>query len=670
MKVPLSWLTHYVSLPPELELLPRLTAIGHMLDGLVQLPGGQRVVSLEIRQNRPDCLSIVGLAREVAAAFSSPVREVTLADLPREIQRSEADTPDYVCFLHIKGSRLERLPREMLALLDQYGQGSLNPFVDLSNYVMIELGQPLHIYAASEIDVLSAQSRPARQGETLTLLNGETVTLTEHDLAIADRTGPLSLAGVMGGDATKVIATSGDIVVEAGTFRPALVRRTARRHGLTTEASQRSSKLLPPGLVPVALQRFLALLAQYGTVGETTLWQAGSVPERSSEPIVLDHRDIERLSGVHIPVERARNILISLGFQVETVQEHKFAAIPPWWRTDVAHPADLIEEVLRIHGYRHIPLEHLDSMPPTSNPDHVWEQEETVRHLLCTWGYDEAILDAFLVDCVGGIEDRPDVVRVENSPAGDMDVLRPSLIPNLLSSARFLPFLLPQRRLFEIGRTFHLANGQPVEERTAAWVLMMSSGPSSWYHPTIQPDFYTIKAEAEAALEALGREVVADTSSPIPFPFLPGKSYCLRDKSGETVEIVGYVGEVEHQAYGATPVRVGYAAEIYLPPPALRQEKRLRTPRREAESFDISLLVNEEIKVPAIQGRIEQVLGQDLVTVRLIDVYGGKQLKVRTRNFTFRIVYDRRRGEPGAVWREVGNAITQQLNAEVRGASR
>src|SRR5207247_11359554 len=152
--------------PPELELFPRLTAIGHMLDGLVQLPGGQRVVSLEIRQNRPDCLSIVGIAREVAAAFSSPVREVTLADLPREVQRSEADTPDYVCFLQIKGSRLERLPREMLALLDQYGQGSLNPFVDLSNYVMIELGQPLHIYAASEIDVLSAQSSPARRGET------------------------------------------------------------------------------------------------------------------------------------------------------------------------------------------------------------------------------------------------------------------------------------------------------------------------------------------------------------------------------------------------------------------------------------------------------------------------------------------------------------------------
>jgi phenylalanyl-tRNA synthetase beta chain len=667
MKVPLSWLAHYVSLPPEHELLPRLTAIGHMLDGLVQLPGGQQVVSLEIRQNRPDCLSILGLAREVGAAFSSPVIEVPLAELPSEIHQSDADTPDYVCFLHIKGARLERLPHEMLTMLEQYGQACVNPFVDLSNYVMVELGQPLHVYAASEIDIMSAHSRPARRDETLTLLTGETVSLTEQDLVIADRAGPLSLAGILGGNATKVVSTSADIIVEAGNFRPALVRRTARRHGLTTEASQRSSKLLAPGLVPVALQRFLALLVQYGAAGETALWQAGSVPERSSEPIVLDHRDLERLSGMHIAVERARDMLTSLGFQAEVVPEQKIAALPPWWRTDVAHPADLIEEVLRIHGYSHIPLERLDSMPPPSTLDSVWEQEEMVRNILCAWGYDEAILDAFLVDRVGDFEKRPDVVRVENSPTGEMDLLRPSLVPNLLSSARFLPFLLPQRRLFEIGRTFHLVSGQPVEARTAAWVLMIGSGPSSWHQRGVQPDFYTLKAEAEAVLEALGSGVSVETSSFIPFPFQGGKSCCLREKSGE---IMGYVGEVEHQAYGATPVRMSFAVEIYLPPPTGRQEKRLRTARREADSFDISLQVDEQSKVAMIQERIEQVLGQDLVTVRLIDVYGGKQLKAGARSFTFRVVYDRRRGEPGMIWREVGNAITHQFSAEVRGASR
>src|SRR6266852_7921664 len=419
MKVPLSWLEQYVNLPPERELLPRLTEIGHMLDGSATLPGGQRVISLEIRQNRPDCLSIFGIVREVGAAFSTPIREVPLADLPRGIQHSDCDTPDYICFLHVKGARLDHLPREMLAALEQYGQGPVNPFVDLSNYVMIELGQPVHVYAASTVDVASTHSRLARQGESLKLLYGETIALDEQDLVIADRTSPLSLAGVMGGDATKIVTTGGDIIVEAGNFRPALVRRTARRHGLMTEASQRSSKLLAPGLVPVALQRFLVLLMQHGATGEITLWQAGSAPQRSSEPIVLEQGDIERISGVHISSEYARDILASLGFKAEIVQGRKIAAIPPWWRTDVEHPADLIEEVLRIDGYNKIPLTPLEVIPPSTNSDHVWEQEEAVRNVLCAWGYDEAILDTFLVDRIGGFEHRLDVVRVENSPAGD-----------------------------------------------------------------------------------------------------------------------------------------------------------------------------------------------------------------------------------------------------------
>jgi phenylalanyl-tRNA synthetase beta chain len=664
VKVPLAWLRQYVGLPPEHELLSRLTEIGYMLDGYVQLLDGERVVSLEIRQNRPDCLSIFGLAREVGAAFSSPVREVTLAELPREIHQSNVDTPDYICFLRIQLAQLDRLPQEMLVALEQYGQSPVNPFVDLSNYVMIELGQPLHVYAASEVDIASAHSRLAREGETLVLLNGETVVLDESDLVIADCRGPRSLAGVMGGDATKIATTSGDIIVEAGNFRPALVRRTARRHGLTTEASQRSSKLLAPGLVPVALQRFLALLAQCGTAGETVLWQAGPVPERSTTPIILDGRDIERLSGVQIAIERARYILVSLGFKVEFVQDQKIAAIPPWWRTDVEHSADLIEEVLRIQGYSQIPLERLNSMPASGNPDNVWEQEEVVRNVLCAWGYDEVILDAFLVDRIAGFERRPDVVRVENSPAGDMNILRPSLIPNLLSSARFLPFLLPQRRLFEIGRTFHSVGGQPMERRTAAWILMIGRGLSSW---RIQaPDFYTIKAEAEAMLEELGVSVSVDIASSVPSPFIPGRSCCLRDKPDE---IIGYVGEVEHHASGATPVRVSFAVEIYLPSPSLRQLKQVRTQRREVDSFDISLLVNEHVKALDIQTCIKRLLEQDLIAVHLLDVYSGGQLPIGTRNFTFRVVFDRRRGEPGAVWQEVGNAIIHRLDVEVRGAN-
>jgi len=515
-----------------------------------------------------------------------------------------------VCFLRIKDAGLDSLPEEMLEALDQYGQVSVNPFVDLANYVMVEWGQPLHVYAASKVDIASAQCRLARAGEHLTLLNGEAEVLSENDLIIADRSGPLSLAGIMGGDATKVVSTSCDIIVEAGNFRPELVRRTARRHGLMTEASQRCSKLLAPQFVPIAIQRFLALLLQYGEVGETELWQSGSAAERGKSEggeIILNHRDIWRIGGVRISIEKAKDILASLGFEhVGSAQEGKIATVPPWWRTDVEHPADVIEEVLRINGYSKIPLARLDSEKLLANPDYVWEQEESVRNALCAWGYDEVILDAFLVDDAGGLDVRQDIVRVENPPAGSRNVLRPSLVPNMLSSSRFLPLLVGQRRLFEIGRVFHSVVGKPVERRAASWVILMAGSPANW-HQTCQPDFYTMKAEAEAMLEALGLFVFSETSSPIPFPFLGGKSCCLLDKSGQ---VVGYVGEVDHRAYHLKLVRKSFAVEIYLPAPSLRQAKRVSTPRREVDSFDISVLVDENTKVSAIQELVGEMLGQ------------------------------------------------------------
>lgn len=399
------------------------------------------------------------------------------------------------------------------------------------------------------------------------------------------------------------------------------------------------------------------------------MWQSESVPEyRKSEdvPIILNHRDIWRIGGVRISLEKAIDILVSLGFKyVESTRDRKITTVPPWWRTDVEHPADVIEEVLRIYGYSKIPLARLESSQFRANSDNVWEQEEAIRNILCAWGYDEVILDAFLLDDFGDLDQRQDIVRVENPPAGSRDALRPSLVPNVLSSSRFLSLLTGQRRLFEIGRTFHTMNGQPFEKRTATWVVMVGTSPTSW-HQTCQPDFYTMKAEAEAMLENLGLSILSETSSPIPFPFLAGKSCCLLDKSGQ---VVGYVGELNHQAYNLKPVRKSFAVEIYMPTPSLRQTKLASAPRREVDSFDISLLVDENINVSTIQELIGETLGQDLVTTHLIDIYAGKQVKAGSLSFTFHLVYARSRGEPGMIWTEVSNIITQKLHAEVRGAN-
>ena len=167
-------------------------------------------------------------------------------------------------------------------------------------------------------------------------------------------------------------------------------------------------------------------------------------------------------------------------------------------------------------------------------------------------------------------------------------------------------------------------------------------------------------------LKALGQSVLSDTSSPIPFPFLAGKSCCLLDESGQAA---GYVGELNHQSYNLKPVRKSFAVEIYLPAPSLSQAQRISAPRREVDSFDISVIVDENASVSTIQDVIGETLGQDLVTTRLIDIYSGKQLEAGLLSFTFRLVYARSRGEPANIWTEVSNIITQTLHAEVRGAN-
>ncbi|HET9221625.1 MAG TPA: phenylalanine--tRNA ligase beta subunit-related protein, partial [Roseiflexaceae bacterium] len=197
MKLPLSWLSAYMAPPPVADMAARLTEIGHMVDGPLQGTPDEPVIPLEIRQNRPDCLSILGLAREVAAAFGLQAPAVSLAALPSDPRPLPAGD-DQLLMLRLDGVRLDELPAPMLSRLEQYGQRPIHPLVDLANYVMIELGQPLHIYEASAVDLPTMAVRPGRAGERLDLLDGTTAALTSDDLVVADRGGVLALAGVMG----------------------------------------------------------------------------------------------------------------------------------------------------------------------------------------------------------------------------------------------------------------------------------------------------------------------------------------------------------------------------------------------------------------------------------------------------------------------------------------
>jgi phenylalanyl-tRNA synthetase beta chain len=337
----------------------------------------------------------------------------------------------------------------------------------------------------------------------------------------------------MGGRASAV-GRGASVVVEAGRFRPHLVRRTARRHSLRTEAALRSSKLLSPELAGHALGRFLALLRELGNVTTVELWQTPASPLPATPTIRLTGADIVRIGGIGVETAQAASMLAALGFAVKPAEEDALRVSPPWWRTDVTHEVDVIEEVLRIVGYGQIAPVTLPALPPLVPQTSVWDQEEQLRALLCAWGYDEVILDTFLLELASDRASVGDLVRVVNPPAG-IDALRPMLLPNMLSAARYLPLLAPRRRLFEIGHVFRQAAGRPEERRAVAWLLLRGAGPESWLERDAPDALYRLKAECLAVLNSLGLRAVTESEDDLPFPFVVGQALRILDTQGQTL---------------------------------------------------------------------------------------------------------------------------------------
>jgi phenylalanyl-tRNA synthetase beta chain len=659
MKLPLSWLSAYLSSPPTTELAARLTEIGHMVDGPLQDTPFGSIIPLEIRQNRPDCLSILGLAREIAAAFGLQAPTVPLAALPSD-PRPLPPGDDQLLLLRLDGVRLDALPAPMRVQLEQYGQRSIHPLVDLANYVMIELGQPLHIYEMNALDLPTMVVRVGRAGEHLDLLDGTTAALTNDDLVVADRHGALALAGVIGGRASAV-ERGVNVVVEVGRFRPHLVRRTARQHGILTEAALRSSKLLPSELAVQALGRFLALLRELGDVTTTELWRTPAPPIPATPPIRLALADIERIGGVKVATEQALTILTALGFAVEFVDGGAAISVStPWWRTDVAHPVDLIEELLRIVGYGQIVPVTLPALPPSAPQASFWDQEEQLRALLCAWGYDEVILDSFLLERARGLAGAEKLVQVVNPPAG-IDVLRPTLLPNMLSAARHLPLLASRRRLFEIGHVFQQGADGPEERRAVAWLLLRGTGPESWRESDEPDELYRLKAECLAVLNSLGLRVATEAEDDLPFPFIAGRAVRLLDTERH---ILGYAGALDHRAYGTTPTQAAYGVEISLPAPVtVELQERLRKP---IERVDLSIVLSGQITPAALRQVIAEALDDAMIEVQLIDVYAGDVEAQRPRSVTFRAIYAARRGAPHNVWEQLRTRIEELPGARMR----
>lgn len=525
-------------------------------DGIMQLdadvPLGTDVVALyrladpvlevDVTPNRPDALSIVGLARELAAAFGVPLREPetgTRANGASDDIRVTIETVDCKRFVYQRVSGVTVRPgatwmRLRLALA---GQRPIDNVVDISNFVMLELGQPLHFFDHARIAGGHLIVRDAGDGERFTTLDGQERTLDARMIVIADDEGPTSLAGVMGGQRSEVQPDTTEVLIEAAAWTGPRIRRTSTALKLRSEASSRFEKSLPPALTDLGAARAAHLLAAEG--GTVRAPQAAGAPVAPPAPVALRDAEVRRLLGFTVDAPEIERALSSLGFQL-TREPDGFAVLPPYWRGDVQIAADLVEEVARVVGYDRVRAE-VPPVQPQAIDSAQFERENELAATLAALGYTEFLTLSLQPGSVARTWREagltiPAPVEITNPLSEDQRWMRFALAPALLEFAARDRAVRPYR-VFELGHVFADAQAAP-EERIELTAL----------HAGGAEAFGRLKSD----LLALLRRVTGADARVEPGAYAslhPGKTAALR--VGET--LVGYVGVVDPRlarAYG------------------------------------------------------------------------------------------------------------------------
>lgn len=644
-------------------LSERELGVGDDASGIMELPAdatiGNEVISelrlddwvLEIKTyaNRPDCQSIIGMAREVAALTQQPLRMPELrvdkgSDGPAvPVYIEDYDLCPRFCAHVIEDVEIGPSPGWLQAYLRLAGMRPINNVVDITNFVMLEMGQPLHAYDLTLLEGPEIHVRRARTGETLLTLDGTERTLSEEMLVIADKEGAVGIAGVMGGEATEISSTTRTILLEAATFNAASVRRTSRALGLPTEASLRFEKGLDPHLPEKALARAAQLVVELA--GGKPAAQVTDVHETLPEERVIYVRPerVNTVLGTDLPAADMKRLLRALHFTVEKTDADRLKVRVPTYRSDIVGEVDLIEEIARLHGYGHIEPTLPQSSGVRGKQDGKMEQFDALRVRLSGAGLDEALTYSFMnpqaLANLGLPQNDPalSAIPILNPIAEEMSLLRTTLMPGLLELlARNLRRQITSLHVYELGSVF-LPKSLPLmsqpEERPALGIALMGQVRSmGWGIPQRNVDFYDLKGIVEAALQVLGvKATVRQGSHPALHP----------GRTAEIVvdgQVVGIMGEVHPDVLESFDIdRRAYLAEIDLEPllghATLPVAKPL--PRYPAIRRDLALLAPTDVPAQKVADIIQSEGAPLLRRLQLFDVYQGAQVPDGYRSLAY-----------------------------------
>ncbi len=654
MKAPLSWLREYVAVPEAAEaLVEQLPMLGLGVESVEQV-GGDAVVDLEIASNRPDLLSLIGIARELAAAHRRDVRlpedRLDEHDPPAATVTSVEITDPDLCARYIahviSGVSVQPSPAWLATRLEAVGVRPVNNIVDATNYVMFEWGQPLHAFDMDTLAERRIVVRPGGPGERLVTLDGVSRDLDRQMLVIADARRPVALAGIMGGGETEISATTRTILLEAASFAPASVRRTSRRLGLRTEASARFERGVDPEGTARAARRCAQLIATL-TGGRVQRAAVDAYPKRVPRPtIVLRLPRLQRVLGMTVPAADAEAILTRLGVELRR-EGDVIHAVPPVGRRDLEREEDLIEEVVRHYGYERIPEALPVEVMSQGRRAPRLEGEASARDALIRAGLTEAftisLLNPRLLERLGLGDADPwrQPVPLRNPLTSDHTHLRPCLLPGLLEAVRVnVSRRVDAVHLFEIGRVFSPASKGGIDERRSLALAIRGRWVTGGWGQTAEDrdvTFYHLKG----ALETLFDELRAGLLSIVP----ARRSWLHPHRAGEIWmddQVIGAAGELhpEVAAHFDLPGH-SFVAELALDPVldrAVMQPRFTGLPRFPAVRRDVAVVGPQTLPHADVEAAIRDVVGILLEAVELFDVYAGPPLAPGQRNLAYTVI--------------------------------
>ncbi|HVT38525.1 MAG TPA: phenylalanine--tRNA ligase subunit beta [Gemmatimonadaceae bacterium] len=628
------------------------------------MPIGDTQLDIDVLPNRPDLLSHLGVAREVAALTGVALRmppeleasatgpgvkavagtaDATLSGVRVRVEES-GDCPRYIAAL-IRGVKVGPSPAWLAARVQSVGGRSVSNVVDATNYILHGFGQPVHAFDLAKLDGAAITVRKARPGETLVTLDGVERKLEPWMTIIADGTRPVGLAGIMGGRDTEVTSGTTDVLLEVACFAPRAVRSVRRALGLTTDASYRFERGVDGGASALMASVAADLIASVSGGTVETLLDVGQAPAVRPE-VALRSARVERLLGAAVPAHETDRLLSSIGFVVRAGGNDTFSVVAPTWRHDIARDVDLIEEVARLRGYDLLP----DDLRPYRGgtvPDHpLYVTGRRVRDALVAAGLAEARPMPFTKG------DAASHVRVVNPLADDEPFLRRSLLETLARRAEFnLNRTQPNIRLFEIGAAFQpTGRGLPLEEVRAAALVMGERRPAHFAGDAKPPTFDAWDAKA------LG-ELIARSAFPgAAVELMPGEGTVLW-----TVRADGRdVGLVTRQALDApqwasaaygVEVTLGLMSSDSVAPPGSHRYEADRTgkagqypqytplPRMPASEVDLALLVPDECPAAEVERVIRRSGGELLEALVLFDEFRGTGVPEGKRSLAWRLTF-------------------------------